>query len=90
MFTFKGATEGVNAELAVSHEDKFKVPDGKIVIKSETAEPEKSKIVLEDKNETDGVVTNTTTKSEAGIVPQVRFTFLKSFHSILTFLLSAG
>ena len=36
-------TEGVNAELApgnaVSQEDKFKVPDGKIVIKSETSEP---------------------------------------------------
>ena len=76
MFTFKGVpvTEGVNAELgnAVSQEDKFKVPDGKLVIKSETAEPEKSKIVLEDKIETDGIVSNATTKSELE-VPQVSF-----------------
>ena len=94
MFIFTGGpgTEGVNAELtpgnAVPQEDKFKVPDGKLVIKSEPAEPEKSKIVLEDKIETDGVVTNTTTKSEAEIVPKVRFAFLKSFYSILTLLLS--
>ena len=76
MFIFTGGpgTEGVNAELtpgnAVPQEDKFKVPDGKIVIKSETAEPEKSsKIILEDKIETDGIVTNAT--SEAEMVPQV-------------------
>ena len=76
MFTFKGVAV-TDAELtpgnAVSEEDKFKVPDGKIVIKSETAEPEKSKIVLEDKIETDGIVTNATTKSEAEMVPQVSF-----------------
>lgn len=76
MFTFAVA-EGVNAELAsgnaVSQEDKFKVPDGKLVIKSEPSEPEKSKIVLEDKIETDGIVPNTTAKSEAEIVPKVRF-----------------
>ena len=78
MFIFTGVpgTEGVNAELtsgnAVPQEDKFKVPDGKIVIKSETSEPEKSsKIVLEDKIETDGIVTNATSKSEAEMVPQV-------------------
>ena len=69
--------EGVNADLAsgsaVSQEDKFKVPDGKIVIKSETSEPEKSKTVLEDKIETDGIVTNASTKSETEVVPQVRF-----------------
>ena len=57
----------------MSPEDKFKVPDGKIVIKSETSEPEKSKTVLEDKIETDGIVTNASTKSETEVVPQVRF-----------------
>ena len=78
LFSFKGVpgTEGVNSELAsgnaVSPEDKFKVPDGKIVLKSETSEPEKSKTVLEDKIETDGIVANASTKSEAEVVPQVR------------------
>ena len=77
MFTFTGGPVTEGAELAsgnaVSQEDKFKVPDGKLVIKAEPAEPEKSKIVLEDKIETDGIVPNTTTKSETEIVPEVRF-----------------
>ena len=72
IFAFQGVTEGVNTELAVSQEDKFKVPEGKIVIKSETAEAEKSKTLSEDKIETDGIVTNATTKSET---EQVRLAF---------------
>ena len=65
----------------MSPEDKFKVPDGKIVIKSETSEPEKSKTVLEDKIETDGIVANASTKSEAEVVPQVRL--FSSSHPII-------
>ena len=87
MFIFKG-TEGVNGELgsgpAGSQEDKFKVPDGKLLIKAETAEPEKSKVSFEDQIETDGVVTKPTTKSEADNVPQVRICkFANNFHPIV-------
>ena len=53
-------------------EDQFKVPDGKPVIKSEPSEPEKSKIVVEDRIETDGVASDISAKSETE-VRQVRF-----------------
>jgi len=60
--------EAVKPELSSvkssDQEDNFKVPDGKPVIKSEPSEPEKSKAVPEDKIETDGVATETSTKSE--------------------------
>ena len=74
----------------MSPEDKFKVPDGKIVIKSETSEPEKSKTVLEDKIETDGIVANASTKSEAEVVPQVRLFSSSNPIIIINSLLSPG
>ena len=73
-FLSGGASEAVKPELgsvkSSDLEDNFKVPDGKLVIKSETSESDKSKTVMDDKVETDGVATETSTKSETE-VPRV-------------------
>ena len=74
VFLSGGASEAVKPELgsvkSSDLEDNFKVPDGKLVIKSETSESDKSKTVMDDKVETDGVATETSTKSETE-VPRV-------------------
>ena len=66
-------SDAVKPELSLvktsDHEDNFKVPDGKPVVKSEPSEPEKSKAVSEDKIETDGVATETSTESETETLP---------------------